>query len=362
MLEDRDHPRGPADGEAIDLVRRPDSDEQPGVVGRLHAHAPLALAVDRASGHLDLDAGPDGVAIAAGPHELEANPAIVGGRVVAEDGGRPAAVVDDDVDVAIVVDVAERRSSADVPRLEVRPGVAGGEPEPLALDVGEKQGGSSSSIGRPSSRRLSSTWPLATNWSGQPSLSRSTSAEPPAHPGQTSPWRARGRRHVEEPAFAEVAIKRVVHRLEVRDGQLGTAVAVDILGVRAHARLGVPIAVVAGARGFRGVLERAVPVVEKDEVRAHVVGDEEVDLAVTVQVGRDDAESLAVGAGPGAGDGVRGPDDAIIDVREGTVAVVPIEEVPGRAEVGRGDRRAGRLDSGRRSTDRRREASSRRNS
>ena len=81
-------------------------------------HAPLALAVDRPAADLDLDAGPDGVAIAAGPCELEADPAV-GGRVVSlrRMAGGAVLVIDDDVDVAVVVDVAERRASADVLRL-----------------------------------------------------------------------------------------------------------------------------------------------------------------------------------------------------------------------------------------------------
>ena len=51
--------------------------------------------------------------------------------------------------------------------------------------------------------------------------------------------------------------------------------------------------VVGRARDLGRVLERAVAVVEEEEVRVHVVGDVEVDLAVAVQVGRDDAEAVA---------------------------------------------------------------------
>ena len=54
---------------------------------------------------------------------------VAGGGVVAEDRRGAVLVVDDDVDVAVVVEVAERRASADVP-LEIGAGVAGGEPEP----------------------------------------------------------------------------------------------------------------------------------------------------------------------------------------------------------------------------------------
>ena len=65
------------------------------------------------------------------PDELEADPVVAGRRVVAEEGGGAVLVVDDDVDVAVVVEVAERRAAADVLGVEVGAGVAGREPEPL---------------------------------------------------------------------------------------------------------------------------------------------------------------------------------------------------------------------------------------
>ena len=65
---------------------------------------------------------------------------VLGRRVVAEDGGVPVLLVDDDVDVAVVVDVAEGRPSAHVALVEVRSDILGGEPEPLAVVVAEEQG------------------------------------------------------------------------------------------------------------------------------------------------------------------------------------------------------------------------------
>ena len=87
---------------------------------------------------------------------------------------------------------------------------------------------------------------------------------------------------------------------EVGHEQLGQAVAVDVLGVDPHARLGLALLVEGGARGLGGVLERAVALVEEEEVRVHVVGDVDVDLAVAVEVGRDDAEAVAVVAAAGS--------------------------------------------------------------
>src|SRR5206468_1019662 len=94
-----DRARGPADDDPVDLVGRADADQQPGVVRRHHATAPLALAEDRPATEDELDAGADGVAIAAGPAQLEAEPAVVVLRVVPREGGGAVLVVDDDVEV-----------------------------------------------------------------------------------------------------------------------------------------------------------------------------------------------------------------------------------------------------------------------
>ena len=89
-------------------------------------------------------------------------------------------------------------------------------------------------------------------------------------------------------------VERVVLVREVGDEQLGPAVAVDVLRIDPHARLACRSRR-AGARGLGDVLERPVALVEEDEVRAHVVGDVEVDPAVAVQVRGDDPEAPAVG-------------------------------------------------------------------
>ena len=135
-------PEGQRSVSLIHLAFGADADQEAGVVGRLEAVTALALAEDRPAADFDLDAGADGVAVAPGPLELEADPVVVRLRVVAEQGGGGVLVVDDDVDVAVVVDVAERRAAADVLGFEVRSGVAGRQAEPLPLQVAEEKGGS----------------------------------------------------------------------------------------------------------------------------------------------------------------------------------------------------------------------------
>ena len=104
------------------------------------------------------------------------------------------------------------------------------------------------------------------------------------------------RADVEEVPFLEVAIEGCPITAKGRDDQLGPAVAVEVLGVDAHASLVFAGLVAGGARGLGDVLEGPVTPIEEQEVGALVVGDVEVDLAVAVQVGGDDAHPATVPA------------------------------------------------------------------
>ena len=153
------------------------------------------------------------------------------GAVVAEDRRGAVLVIDDDVDVAIVVDVAEGGASADVLRGEIGADVAGRELEPLAVrcsDAGA-EAPRSRSAGRGSSfLRLSSTWPFADErMSGQPSASKSARAHPQLDPRHAVGGEPEERGEVEEGdgrGLAQVLVERVVFVGEVGDEQLGEAV------------------------------------------------------------------------------------------------------------------------------------------
>ena len=95
---------------------------------------------------------------------------------------------------------------------------------------------------------------------------------------------------------AVVLVEGGVLAPEVGHEQLGEAVAVHVLGVDAHAPLDLAGLVRGGAGRSADVLERAVPLVQEQEVGAAVVGDVEVGPAVAVEVGGDDAEPPAVAA------------------------------------------------------------------
>ena len=75
-------------------------------MGGCQACSPFPLANDRPASRFDLDAGPDGVAIARGSLQAQANPVMSRLGVVAQQGRAAVLMVDDQVDVAVVVEVA----------------------------------------------------------------------------------------------------------------------------------------------------------------------------------------------------------------------------------------------------------------
>ena len=147
-------------------------------------------------------------------------------------------MVDDDVDVAVVVDVAERRARPTCFESKYGPALRVARRKRLPLQVAEEQG-RLVVVDRsgPELRRLSSTWPLATKLSGQPSLSKSASAVPQPTHGMVSAARPKNGVASMNSPFAEIEVEGVVLVGEVGDEEVGTAVAVDVLGIDAHARL-----------------------------------------------------------------------------------------------------------------------------
>ena len=83
----------------------------------------------------------DRVAVRPRADELEPNPAPGGRRVVAENCRRTVLVADDQVQIAVVVKVADGQAVADVIGLEVGACACVCEPEPLAREVSMQQGG-----------------------------------------------------------------------------------------------------------------------------------------------------------------------------------------------------------------------------
>ena len=95
----------------------------------------------------------------------------------------------------------------------------------------------------------------------------------------------------------EVVEERGRLAVEVGHGQVGPAVAVEVAAGDPHARLVAPLAAGAGPRDLADLLEPEAPPVAEQEVGRHVVGDVDVEPAVVVEVGDDDAQSAAVAVG-----------------------------------------------------------------
>src|SRR5205823_9853805 len=100
--ERADRPGRPSDGQLSHLVGGADADQEPGVVRRLHAESPLALAVDGPAADDRLDAGPDGVPVAPRPPQDQADPTVLVLRVVAQQRSGGVFVLDYDVDVSVL--------------------------------------------------------------------------------------------------------------------------------------------------------------------------------------------------------------------------------------------------------------------
>ena len=84
--------------------------------------------------------------------------------------------------------------------------------------------------------------------------------------------------------------------LEVGDDQVQAAVAVVVAGVGAHPGADAPVGGHRHPRRQRGLREDGPALVVKEEVRGEIVGHEQVDAAVLVEVGKHRAQPLAVGA------------------------------------------------------------------
>ena len=137
---------------------------------------------------------------------------------------------------------------------------------------------------------------------------------------------ADGRRGVLEAVGALVAEQRVGLADQMGDEEIEIAVVVDVAGDHAHPRLGQPVQVVGRTQHHRVVDERAVALVDPEVVGIGVVGDVDVEPAVVVEVGGHDAETGVLDAGDAG---------TAAHVLEATVSGVAVEEVVDAGERGR---------------------------
>ncbi len=98
-------------------------------------------------------------------------------------------------------------------------------------------------------------------------------------------------------AAAEVPVQRGRFGVKIGDDQIGKTVAVIVAKGDAHARLIAPFRPGGNARRVTDFLEPEPAKIAEQIIRGSIVGDVNVDLAIVVEVGRDDAETSAVGIG-----------------------------------------------------------------
>src|SRR5208337_2619275 len=107
VFERRDLGRGPCDVQLIDFVCLAKAESRWKLDGRQVAVGGEGLATTRLIPHLELDLGPDGVAIGSFSVALQgqADPVVGVAAVVSEEAGRAIVDHDDDVEIAIAVDI-----------------------------------------------------------------------------------------------------------------------------------------------------------------------------------------------------------------------------------------------------------------
>ena len=311
----------PADVERLDARGGAEAEPEPEVVrgqiaraAREDAHL---LAAARPAG----DAGADGGGARAGPAEAEAEPVAARGQVAEDrrrgcrDGRRPGR--------------RGRRCRGRPRRGHGRRRGARGKGRPTrSADPNRPPPRPRNACGGWAigllSQGWSSTWPLVMKRSGWPSLSKSGAATPNPVTVRLEVARFAAQGRVREEAVAEVVEEGVGLVEEVGDEEVGRPVAVEVVGDDPHAGGRPPRAVQGDAGGHARLLEPEAAAVEEEEVGREVVGDEEVEPAVAVEVGDRQAEAAAVGGGVDPG--------LAADVGEGAVPVVAEEQVGLRRE------------------------------
>ena len=233
---------------------------------------------------------------------------------------------DHQVDPAVVVQVARRHAPAhDLPaRSRARPTVAAtssNRPRPRSRK-------SNGSLGH----RAVGPGPVVDVPVGDEQVELAVVVDVEGRVAETRSWAGSGRRgprqgRVQEQAAAEVAEEGARLVDEVREEQVDAAVAVEVVGHDAHARRGPARAVGGDPRRDADLLEPQSAQVAEQEVGRGVVGDEDVELAVVVEVGDGQAQAAAARA--------REPGRPA-DLGERAVAVVAEEQVVPARDSGPG--------------------------
>ncbi len=238
--------------------------------------------------------GPDAEAVAAGGLlQAKADPVVARRLPVLEQGGGVVDVADHEVEVPVAVEVAHGQAAARLLDQEAGPGgirhvpelPAFVEEELVLLPEGLVKLGEAADVGIDVA---------VGDEEVQPAVEVGVEeGDAPAHRLEAGRGQARGAAHVLEEPVAQVPVEGLGVVGEGGEHEVQPAVVVVVAGVHPHPRLGPPLRVDGDAAQEADALEPAVPAVVVEEVGGRVVGHEEVDPAVVVVVGGEDAEAVA---------------------------------------------------------------------
>src|SRR3989441_4273970 len=272
------------------------------------------------------EARADGAAVGLHADQLDLEPIVLRREIAAEKLGIIVDGIDDDVEVAVIVEIAEGAAARGDGNGDAGAGLGGDVGETAVAEIFVEQlllrvAGFGFEL-----LDFGIDVAVANENVGPAVVVHVEKAAAPAEILRVSA-ESSGESGVLEIGATEIAIERGRVAGEIRLDDVEIAVEVVIGGGDAHAGLGLAVGR-EGAAGFDGDIgERAVPFVLIERAGLRVVGDVNVGPAVVVEIGGEDAEAeSAVGLQDAGGFG---------DVGEGAVAVVVIEDVFAAGQAGR---------------------------
>lgn len=338
VRKDLGSPTGPGDSSVVDRGMGTKAKGEDGLTLGEVAFRGHDLLGDDARAGADSDPGADAVAIRGGSDEAEADPMVAEGLVVAEEDGRAIDLREDDIEVAIAIDVSVGGPAPGDGAEEIRAnlGFGGGEELVLAAAalIPEKLGGLAVVLMGLVFLNIGIEMSVGGK-DIEPSVEiaieeKEAKLEQVAACGAD----AGGGGFVSEMEWITLGDIKPVHFIgEVSDRDGKGVVVPESGGIDAHRTASGAEGIEGDARAGADFLEGSVAVVAEDEVLDGVVGDNEVDPAVAVQVDRGDPEGLGKRFSRPVGDLDAGTGG---DVGESSAAVVVVEGGMASGEVSRG--------------------------
>src|ERR1039458_3563479 len=256
---------------------------EPHVAGAQVAAGRIDLAILRDSAGGDAHLGAEAETVAFPAPRLDGQPVIAVAAIVAIEQRRAAAIGDDDVEVAVVVEIGDGGAAAHVLDAKRRSALGRNVLEAAAADVlVEKVALLVAEL------RVVEFHVVGDVTVGAEDVQTAVVVEVEQLGAERQRQKARLQSgfegHVLELQFAQVAVQRVVLARKGGEEDVGKAVAVKIGDLGSHAGHRLAVHIETGARGVRNVLERAVALVAVKEIAHAVIGDKDIRPAVQIDV------------------------------------------------------------------------------